>query len=152
MCDQNAGCDMCGTNDRAPGSKYCQDCWDDMCHECEELSECCCCDDEECIRCGLDPDTCGCWDDDDDSLDCCEECGEPYEDCCCCHDCGNLHDDCTCCNNDDEDSGSDEDYCPGCGNYQYCNCDEFDNEFVSDTFRPMNAFERARWLKARGEL
>ena len=111
----NAGCDMCGINDRAPGSKFCDECIEEMCPDCEELLEDCCCED------GDDEDYCfGCdnyqycdCNDDDDWLDC-EKCGGSYETCEC------------------------EDICgqPGC----WC-----DPEVATP---PLNAFARARWLKA----
>jgi len=106
----NAGCDQCGCCDRVDGKLLCEDCLDTYCPECEQPWEDCLCNNDECIHCGLDPDTCGCWDE-----------------------------------SDDEDDDDDDD-CPGCG------CDKFDDEFIADTFRSMNAFARARWLKARGEL
>lgn len=50
----------------------------------------------------------------------------------------------------------DDDTCDGCGEqYDDCNCDdidEFDQKNIIDTFRPMNAFARARWLKIQGEI
>jgi|GEM_PF-3813627 len=113
MCDENAGCDLCGCNDRVEGELWCEGCLEDNCYECEQPWDDCTCNedaDDDCIHCGLDPETCGCWDESDDD-------------------------------------GCDDDYCPGCGNYQYCGCDEFDDEFIADTFRSMNAFARARWLK-----
>jgi len=90
----------------------------------------------------------------------CYECEQPWDDCTCnedadddCIHCGLDPETCGCWDeSDDEDDGDNDDYCPDCGNYQYCDCDELDEEFVADTFRPMNAFARARWLKARGEL
>lgn len=78
---------------------------------------------DDCLRYGINPETRDCWDYDDED--------DRY---------------------DSAISIIDDDCCPGCGNYQYCDCDEFDVEFVADTFRSMNAFARARWLKTRGEL
>jgi len=77
-----------------------------------------------------------------------------------CEDCDELIEDCICW---DED-GYDGEICVDCGEYGKefleCGCypnicdrddntDEFDDENVADTFRPMNAFVRARWLKAQ---
>ncbi len=79
----NAGCDCCGTDDRIPGEKLCQDCLkEDTCYSCgRTLDDCLCefCDncDETlgdclCERCGscdtiIDPEklcpNCGCDDD-----------------------------------------------------------------------------------------
>jgi len=87
-------------------------------------------------------DQCGCCDRVDGET-WCEDCLDTY-----CPECEQPWEDCTC----NEDDGDDDDYCPGCDNYQYCDCDELDEEFVADTFSPMNAFARARWLKACGEL
>lgn len=44
--------------------------------------------------------------------------------------------------------------CDSCGEvYSDCECrDEFDDENVVDTFRPMNAFARARWLRAQEKI
>lgn len=47
----------------------------------------------------------------------------------------------------------DYDWCPACGELKdECICDEFDQEFIVDTFHPMNAFDRVRWLKAEGKI
>ena len=68
--------------------------------------------------------------------DCCEECGEQYCDCC-----------------EDAYNNNVDDLCSICCRSD-CLCDEYgddlDDENVDQTFRPMNAFARARWLKARG--
>ena len=71
-------------------------------------------------------------------------CCQNWEDCPCdddedyCDECGSDYDDCEC------------EYC--CGE-EGCLCnpnnDNLNEEFASDTFRPMNAFTRARWIKAR---
>ncbi len=110
--------------------------------------------DDYCSDCGRDGCIC------DESF-CCD-CGELQEECTCgevCVDCGEelepnkCYCDCCC---DDED-------CLHCGLYPLtCGCwdnsleggcmgdDDLDDENVDKTFRPMNAFTRARWLKARG--
>lgn len=66
---------MCGTNDRASESKFCDECLEEMCPKCEELSELCCCNDEEFIPCGDDPEA-WCRSLDGDQPYCCNKCGE----------------------------------------------------------------------------
>jgi hypothetical protein len=69
--------------------------------------------------------------------DYCEECGEQYCDCLC-----DVDDDiCTGCCNSAENCDCEDAY----------DCDDLDNENVDETFHSMNAFARARWLKAQGK-
>jgi len=76
----NAGCDQCGCCDRVDGETWCEDCLDTYCLECEQpWEDCTCGDDDACIHCGLDPDTCGCWDKSDDEDD-----GDEDTNCICC--------------------------------------------------------------------
>ena len=86
---------------------------------------------EECCSCGNDL---------ANNEDLCQYCLEDQ-----CDFCGEFEEDCTC----DDDDDDVEDYCgkEGC----WCDTDEFDKENVADTFRPMNAFARARWLKAKNK-
>ncbi len=60
---------------------------------------------------------------DEECCSSCDYCSDKEDDCCLCEDC--VYED-TC----------------------YCE-DELCDEFVADTFEPMNAFARARWLKAQ---
>ncbi|RLC88988.1 MAG: hypothetical protein DRJ03_00060 [Chloroflexi bacterium] len=98
----------------------------------------------KCGRCGtnnrVEDDTlCGDCIDDDTCLDC----DERYEDCCCDDEYGD---------NDCINCGLDPETC-GCWDHSDGDCqDELDQENVADTFRPMNAFVRARWLMARRKL
>lgn len=95
----NAGCDSCGIHDRIEGEKLCQDCLDDdIC-------------DDDCFECGGNPETCGCWNDDND--------------------------------------------------YDYDNYDDYDDDYSNEidcacntevVTPPLNAFARARYLKAQGGL
>lgn len=83
---------------------------------------------QECWNCGND---CCCNNDLcqkclDDS---CSECGEVDGQCCC----EDMCDECYCCG---------EEEC-------LCDTDELDKENVADSFHPMNAFARARWLRAQ---
>jgi len=98
----------------------------DNCLTCCEKNSCCICnedddlDDDDCLRCGMDSTTCGCWDEDGY----CTQCQEICTDCDCLATSG------------------------GCMGDPDIDTDEFDDENVYQTFRPMNAFARARWLKA----
>lgn len=94
----------------------------------------------------IDEDTSNC-DEDDDNFDddgYCNECGEIFIDC----ECEDICDIDGCwCNDRHLDNTEicecgyhDEDCC--------CDTDEFDYENVDQTFRPMNAFARAQWLKS----
>jgi len=86
----------------------------------------------------------------------CEICGN-YDDCdCFCSECGGIiEDDCSCDYDEDDclGCGLDPNNCGGCGDSDECDecldelSAEFDNELVSDTFRTMNPFERARYVK-----
>lgn len=127
-CECGSHPDDCSCNDESGVIEYCLECGEDdidcLCHE----------DEGDCIRCGLDYTTCGCWDDDGY----CSECGEICTDCDCedanvfCDECGLPLD------QDDE-----------CNDIDACTCDsDLDDENVDQTFRPMNPFVRARWLKA----
>lgn len=75
--------------------------------------------------------------------DYCKDCEEDLNNCHCdyCDECNELiADGCMC------------EYCDDCGElWYYCVCD-LDKENVADTFRPMNAFDRARWLKSLGKV
>lgn len=93
----------------------------------------------------------------------CEGCDELCDDCLCdcCVECDKLYNDCICNDDDDccEECSQSHDDCLRCSECDCCDCqviktslNEFDQENVADTFRPMNAFARARWLKAQGEL
>lgn len=80
--------------------------------------------------------------------DLCEKCLERYDNCAC----GVDEDyDCLCSTEDDVCSRCYElhEDCE-CGGCTKCS-DEFDEEFVCSTFRSMNAFDRARWIRAQGE-
>ncbi len=104
---------------------------------------------EDC-ECGSHPDDCSCDGGLDDLDDYCFNCGENDSDCLCyenddyCDDCDKFG--CIC----------DESFCCDCGEQQEeCTCedaydcdDDLDDENVDQTFRPMNAFARARWSKA----
>ena len=137
----NAGCDSCGTQDREDGQTECLDCL---------------ADDEDC-ECGSHPDDCSC-DEESDMGEYCFDCGENDDDCLChedegdCIRCGLDHTTCGCW---DEDG-----YCNECQEIcTDCEClatsggcmADFDDENVDQTFRPMNAFARARWLRAGGQ-
>jgi len=129
-------CNGCGTRDVEDGQDKCLDC----------LPE------EDC-ECGSHPDDCNCdgaLDDvDDDYCDDCDKfeciCDESF-----CCDCGEQQEECTC-DDDDDDCircGLDPDTC-GCWDEGGCmNTSDLDDENVNQTFRPMNAFARAHWLKA----
>lgn len=132
---------------------------DEYCEGCNELSDDCLCD--CCVECDKLYNDCTC----DDNDDYCEKCDRPHSHCYCCDDCKNqiLH--CTC---DDDD-----DYCEECGeSYEDCDCEDccgqsgcwcdpnicdecgglnciHNKEGVTP---PLNAFARAKWLKAQGEL
>ncbi len=121
--EQSTMCNICGTKTKISGSNLCDDCEeDDTCGDCFERYAHCVCDDS------LDYDACG-------------ECGEFKESCTC----------------------EDDEYCDECGGfYENCLCDrcneakdecedDLDEEFVSDTFKQMSAFDRARWNKANGK-
>lgn len=81
-----------------------------------------------------------------------------------CNNCGEICTDCNCDNTDpvailkdDDDTDCHIEFVIVAKSAQIeletdCDCDEFDQEFISDTFRPMNAFDRARWLKGAGEI
>lgn len=80
--------------------------------------------------------------------DTCDGCCELYEDCYCDEVCDECHGfDCYC---DDDDDYDGED-CGGCCREKGCWCDteELDEENVVETFRPMNAFDRARCIKSK---
>lgn len=75
--------------------------------------------------------------------DTCSKCGISYDlGCFCdtCDECGYYFDDCGC--HEDDCYGED-----GC----WCD-DELDDEFISDTFSSMNAFDRARWIAAKEKV
>ena len=123
--NSNTDCVFCNAREHVEGECLCQDCLNnDTCLDCGDRYDECCCDS-------------------------CEDCGEPHEDCCCCPDCHSLYDDCTCKNICDDDID-----CPDCGldpDTSYCKCYQSNNEYldedVDETPRPMNAFDRARHLK-----
>lgn len=93
--------------------------------ECWNCGNDCCCGSDLCQKC-LD--------------DSCSECGEVDGQCCCdeCCECGFSNDDCRC-----------ADICDQCNILGCCCDDELDEENTADTFGPMNAFARARWLRAQ---
>lgn len=100
-------------------------------------------DNAGCDNCGVNDRVDGevwCQDCIDDDI--CSGCDEQRDDCCCDdYDdeyCGNCNSHECLCNDDDWDGFNDT--------------DEFDQENVADTFSPMNAFTRARWLKAQERL
>lgn len=109
--------------------------------------------------------------DDIDSAPGCSHCEEKADEDCCCHNYDECDEECCTsfsCGDDNED-----DFCLACHEYiDYCTCDDgetclgceelFDNcscddgyedelcqELVSETFQPMNAFARARWMRAQ---
>lgn len=108
-------------------------------------------DDDGCIHCGLDPTTCGCWHEED-------QCGKPG---CWCnpHNEEGEYNEYGClCNLED-----DGDYCDMCAHRLFkcekcdllmCSCevDELDQDNIANTFGPMNAFARTRWLKSQGRV
>lgn len=113
----------------------------DVCDECLKSVENCDCDFEDAhwaeddCECGNHSDDCGCEDYDD--------CLDDDE----CYVCGVVE--CICI--EDDDDFDDDGYCNLCGEIcTDCECadDDLDDENVDQTFRPMNAFARARWLKA----
>ena len=121
--DSNASCDNCGSSYRVDGEIWCQNCInDDTCENCKERSDGCYCGDDRCGKCSSD------------------ECPY-YKEADNCINCGLDPNKCGCCGEKDE--------CYECLNELST---EFDEEFICDTFRPMNAFNRARWLKAQGKL
>jgi len=90
---------------------------------------------EYCFDCGENDDDCLCHEDEGD----CIRCGLDHTTCGCwdedgyCNECQEICTDCECL----ATSG-------GC-------MADFDDENVDQTFRPMNAFARARWLRAGGQ-
>lgn len=123
----------------------------DLCFDCCNSTENCDCEDaydieNKCEYCGSYPDDCNCdlvplqiIDEDDEEV--CVDCGEeldPSKGYC---DCDEDDDDCIRC-------GMDPMTC-GCWDKGGCmGDDDLDDENVDKTFRPMNPFARARWLKA----
>lgn len=127
------------------------DCGDYTCRGCDDRKEnavCnkCCCDGRDCLSCHKHM-----------RNDQCLECEQTIENCFC-----DYEDDEDFC--DDEDCEYDEeqeDTCAWCGEYHFecqcqydnkrpCDCgDEFCKEFVSESFKSMNAFARARWIRAQ---
>jgi len=109
----------------------------------------------ECSHCSEKADEdCCCHDYDECDEECCSscDCGDEEDDLCnfdsdeSCFHCGENLDDCDC----ERDEDCDEDLsCCICGGEDCGYEDEFDHEFVSDTFSTMNAFERARWIAAQ---
>jgi len=79
-----------------------------------------------------------------------ENCSGGYSDESFCCDCGELQEECAC---EDACDYDDDGYCIGCqeicDDCECLNTYKFDDENVDKTFRPMNAFDRARWLKTR---
>ena len=134
----------------------------DACGDCGKWKDDCVCEDANasCDNCGsgyrVDGDT---WCQDCIDDDTCGDCDERYGDCCCDDEygddyCGNCDSNECSCYDDDDDCircGLDPETC-GCWDKSDDDTDEFDQENIADTFRPMNAFARARWLKAQGKL
>lgn len=107
-------------------------------------------DNAGCDKCGIDDRVGGCfWCQDciDEDADTCSVCGDGYEDCYCDEDC-------------DEDCNEygcychiydDSDFCDICScRFSHCDDDndELDQENIADTFHPLNAFARERWIMA----
>ena len=121
------GCKTCGNYDCSCEERPIVLC--KLCKEREQLE-----DDIWCLSCV--------------SNDICEKCLERYDNCAC----GVDEDyDCLCSEEDDVCSRC-------CELHEDCDCggctkcsDEFDEEFVCSTFRSMNAFDRARWIRTQGE-
>lgn len=142
----NAGCDNCGTHDREDDQTLCLDCLDKgICDGCLNIAENCDCLDAYDYN-----------DDDEDIYDNCLICCEKNSCCICnkddhfdddgyCNRCEEICTDCEC-----------DDICDidGC----WCNDRHLENGYMADfdlndenidkTFRPMNAFCRARWLQS----
>lgn len=142
----NAVYDACGTTDRLDDNKLCDDCIeDDICDDCSKRFVDCLCEDK-CESCG----TIGCIEGESfckscRKYNCCDDCREQFSDCLCTDECDGEC--CTSCDGHDDDDegrpGYDDDDEP-------CECDdEFCEEFISDTFKPMNPFARARWIKSQ---
>ncbi|KKN91228.1 hypothetical protein LCGC14_0220960 [marine sediment metagenome] len=114
----------------------------DVCDDCFKWKKDCACDENDTTNSG-----CNCLDGNCDD-DCCENCGELYEHCQGL--CLDNYDPCDECGSSDCDCWVyQESYCQNCGLVDYkCFCPDgcrCNNEVVAP---PLNAFDRARFLKA----
>lgn len=157
--------------DNTPGCCHCEEKADEncCCHEYDESEG------DWCKECGYYTDTlryqpsllCHCPRPEDDT---CLACNSPLLSCCCddetecdeecCTSCScdtdnEIGDICGACDEEIEYCTCDDDVCLGCEElFDNCSCDdgyedELCQELVSETFQPMNAFARARWMRAQ---